>query len=128
MAPSKKTRDKTRDKTKDGTNYVQMVLTCGSWQEAQRIVDSLLEKQLIACAEFIPIKSKFRWKESIEENDEIKLIMESAEHYFDQIEAEIAKLHSYETFVLQSLPITQLSQAAAVWLENELKIVPRAAD
>lgn len=112
MVPSKKTNQ---------TSFVELVLTCGSWQEAQRIVDSLLEKQLIACAEFIPVKSKFRWKESIQENDEIKLIMQSAAHYFDEIEAEVAKLHSYETFVLHSLPVDRLSQAAAVWLTNQLK-------
>jgi periplasmic divalent cation tolerance protein len=102
-------------------NFVQLVVTCGSWQEAQRIVDRLLKQQLIACAEFIPIKSKFKWKENIEESDEIKLIMESAEHLFDAVEAEIRKLHSYETFVLQSIPLNKLSEAASVWWEAALK-------
>lgn len=100
------------------TNFVQLVLTCGSWQEAQRIVDSLLEQKLIACAEFIPVKSKFRWKEKVEEADEIKLIMESATHLFEKVEEEVRKLHSYEVFVLQSMPIAQISQGAKVWLEE----------
>lgn len=103
-------------------NFVELVLTCGSWQEAQKIVDHLLEQHLIACAEFIPIKSKFRWKDGLEESDEIKLIMESVSDYFDKVEAEVAKLHSYETFVLQALPITQLSSAATTWLQNELRL------
>lgn len=103
------------------TKFVQLALTCGSWQEAQRIVDRLLEKRLIACAEFIPIKSKFQWKEHIEEADEIKLIMESGAHLFDEIEAEIQKLHSYETFVLQSVPLDRLSEAAAGWWGAALK-------
>lgn len=103
------------------TNFVQLVLTCGSWQEAQRIVDRLLEQKLIACAEFIPVKSKFRWKENIEEADEIKLIMESAQHLFDQIEAEVKKLHSYEIFVLQSLPLDRLSQEASKWWESAIE-------
>lgn len=103
------------------TNFVQLVLTCGSWQEAQRIVDRLLEQKLIACAEFIPIKSKFQWKENIEESDEIKLIMESASHLFDAAEAEIKQLHSYETFVLQALPLSNLSEAAAAWWETSIK-------
>jgi periplasmic divalent cation tolerance protein len=110
------------------TNFVELVLTCGSWQEAQRIVDSLLEQKLIACAEFIPIKSKFQWKDSIEEADEIKLIMESAAHLFDEVEAEIKKLHSYETFVLQSLPLERLSQEAAEWWQNALKTTTSATE
>ena len=102
------------------TKFIQLILTCGSWQEAQRIVDSLLDQKLIACAELIPIRSKYRWKENIEENDEIKLIMQSAAHLFDDIEAEVAKLHSYDTFVLQALPLEQLSKAATTWLNQEL--------
>ena len=102
------------------TNFVQLVLTCDSWQEAQRIVDMLLEKKLIACAEFLPIKSKYHWKGTLEEADEIKLIMESAAHLFETVEKEVAKLHSYETFVLQSIAIEKLSQSAAIWWEKQL--------
>lgn len=101
-------------------NFVELILTCGSWQEAQRIVDSLLEKRLIACAEFIPMRSKFRWKDKLEESDEIRLVMESAEPFFDAIETEVAAIHSYETFVLKSIPVSKLSQAALPWLQSVL--------
>jgi len=97
------------------TDFVELVLTCGSWQEAQRIVDSLLEKRLIACAEFIEIKSKYHWQGELEEAKEIKLIMESIADNFEKIEAEVAKLHSYETFVLQQIPLTNLSNKAQAW-------------
>jgi periplasmic divalent cation tolerance protein len=104
------------------TNFVELFLTCGSWQQAQNIVDHLLEQKLIACAEFIPVKSKFWWKNKIEGGDEIKLIMHSIENYFDKIEAEVAKLHSYETFVLLAIPTTHVSEAAEQWLRDELKV------
>lgn len=103
------------------TPFVELVLTCGSWQEAQRIADHLLEQKLIACAEFLDVQSKFRWHGALEENKEIKLVMQSAAHLFATVEAEIAKLHSYDTFVLQQLPITALSEKATAWLESELK-------
>ena len=96
----------------------ELFLTCGSWQEAQRIVDALLDKRLIACAEFIPIKSKFSWKGQHSEADEVKLIMLSIEDYFDKVEKVVAKLHSYETFVLQAVPISRLSKAATAWLQE----------
>jgi periplasmic divalent cation tolerance protein len=102
-------------------DFVQLVLTCGSWQEAQRIADSLLEKRLVACIEFLEIKSKYHWQDKLEENKEIKLIMESIATHFDQIETEIAKLHSYETFVLQQLPVTKISKQASAWLSSEVK-------
>ena len=105
------------------TGIVELVLTCGSWQEAQTIVDRLLETRLIACAEFIEIKSKFWWKDEISEANEVKLIMKSYASLFDKIESEIAKLHSYETFVLQAVPVVALSHAAQIWLEQELTLI-----
>jgi periplasmic divalent cation tolerance protein len=99
--------------------FVELVLTCGSWQEAQKIVDSLLGQKLIACAEFLEVKSRFQWKGDIETNDEIKLIMTTISDHFDTIEQEIKKLHSYETFVLQQIPITHINQAAADWLSED---------
>jgi uncharacterized protein involved in tolerance to divalent cations len=97
-------------------DFVQLVLTCGSWQEAQRIADTLLEKRLVACVEMMAVKSKSWWQNQLEETDEVKLIMESITDNFNHVEAEVAKLHSYDTFVLQQLPITRLSQKAQTWL------------
>lgn len=102
------------------TNFVQLVLTCGSWQEAQRIVDSLLAQKLIACAEFLEVTSKYHWKGADHDDKEIRLIMESAAHLFERIEEEVRQLHSYEVFVLQSMPIDRLSGAAEVWLTENL--------
>ena len=109
--------------TNSPTGIVELVLTCGSWQEAQTIVDRLLETRLIACAEFIEIKSKFWWKDEISEGNEIKLIMKSYASLFDKVESEITKLHSYETFVLQAVPVVALSDAAQQWIDKEIRLL-----
>jgi periplasmic divalent cation tolerance protein len=103
------------------TNLVELVLTCGSWQEAQAIADALLEKRLVVCVEFMEIKSKSWWQGQLEDKPEIKLIMHSAEHLFDMVEAEVKKLHNYDTFVLQALPVSHVSKQAQAWLTEELK-------
>lgn len=100
-------------------NFVELVLKCGSWQEAQQIADRLLEQKLVACVEFLEIKSKYRLQGALEEAKEIKLVMESVADNFKKVEAEVAKLHGYDTFVLQQLPLTNLSQKAQAWLEQE---------
>lgn len=100
---------------------VELVLTCGSWQEAQKIADNLLEQKLVACVEMLDVTSRFNWKGGIEENKEVKLIMTTAEHLYDHIETEVTKLHSYETFVLQQIPITHLNQTAHDWLAEVTK-------
>lgn len=103
------------------TPFVELVLTCGSWQEAQRIADQLLEQKLVACVEFLDIQSKFAWHGNFQEEKEVKLVMQSAAHLFRAVEAEVAKLHSYDTFVLAQLPLTAVSEKAQHWLEAELK-------
>ena len=100
------------------TNFVELVLTCKSWQEAQKIADALLESRLVACVEFMEIQSKSLWEGSVGEVKEIKLIMESLADNFAKVEKEVAKLHSYDTFVLQQIPLTNLSSRARVWLEQ----------
>lgn len=101
-------------------NFTQLVLNCASWQEAQRIADVLLEKRLVACVEFLEVKSKFHWQGHLDEAKEVKLIMESLAEHFEKIESEVTKLHSYETFVLQQIPLSNLSQDASIWLNQEV--------
>jgi periplasmic divalent cation tolerance protein len=100
-------------------DFVELTLTCGSWQEAQRIADALLERHLVVCVEFLEVKSKYHWQGKLEEADEIKLVMESVAINFDQVEKEAAKLHSYETFVLRQIPVTQVSEQAEKWWQQE---------
>ncbi len=103
------------------TDYVELVLSCGSWQEAQAIADSLLEQKLVACVEFFETKSKYHWQGSLETANEVKMIMHSAAHLFDTVEAEVKKLHSYETFVLQAIPVSHISTDAQNWLKSNLR-------
>lgn len=103
------------------TNYIQLVLNCGSWQEAQAIADELLNTHLIACAEFMEIKSRYAWKNTIESSDEVKIIMQSIGTNFTSIEKVVRKLHSYEIFVLEALPLSHVSKEASMWLHTSLK-------
>jgi len=100
---------------------VELVLTCGSWQEAQRIADRLLEHKLVACVEMLDVAAHFRWQNEINTGKEVKLIMTTAEHLYGQIETEVKRLHSYETFVLRQLPVTHLNETAKVWLAEVIK-------
>src|SRR5687767_4699600 len=103
------------------SNYCQLWLSCANKYEADKIAKVLLEKKLIACAKQISIKSDYRWQGKIVSGDEVLLVMESREDLFDQIEQEVAKLHSYDSFVLEALLISKVSRKANSWLAKELK-------
>ena len=101
--------------------FCQLWLTVGGKEEAEKIGKTLLVKHLVACVRQVPVGSDFRWQGKVENSDEILLQMESREDLFDQVEAEVAKLHEYDTFVLTAVPVAKISKSAKKWLKAELK-------
>ncbi len=95
-------------------------LSCANEVEAGKIAKALLDKKLIACAKQLPVKSSFTWENATSTSEEIWMSMESREDLFDEIEAEVAKIHSYDTFVLTCTPITKISKKAQEWLNDSL--------
>lgn len=96
-------------------------LTCANKQEAETIARALLDASLIACASATPVESWFLWEGTTETSNEIMLIMKSRQDLFDEIDAKVAELHRYDTYVLEATPIERLSGAASVWLHKTLK-------
>lgn len=103
------------------SGFCQLWLTCANKPEADKIAASLLEKKLVACAKQIGVSSQFHWQGKIDSDSEVLLLMESREDLFLKIEEELAKIHSYDTFVLTSTPITNISKKAKDWLNGNLK-------
>lgn len=102
-------------------NFCLVWLSCADKSEADKIAKVLLGKKLIACAKQLPVKSTFSWEGKTNKSEEIWMSMESREDLFDEIEAEVAKLHSYDTFVLTSNLITKISKKAEAWMKKSLK-------
>lgn len=95
-------------------------LTCKDEAEARRISEALLIKRYVVCAKQISATSTYWWRGKVTSDKEILLVMESDLKYFDTIESMLKKDHNYDTFVLQAVPITRLSEGATVWMQEEL--------
>jgi uncharacterized protein involved in tolerance to divalent cations len=102
-------------------DYCQLWLTCKDHAEADKIANTLLVKQLIVCAKQTKIKSDYRWKSKIEHSEEVLLLMDSQLSLFEKIETEVSRLHSYDTFVLQAVPLAKVSKQADGWLIGGLR-------
>lgn len=97
-----------------------LLLTCANDKEADKITKALLEKRLIVCSKKTPTSSMFLWKGKINSSKEVLLIMDSIEENFNKIKTEVRKLHSYKTFVLTSLPVSQTTKEVKNWAKKEL--------
>ncbi len=102
-------------------NFCQLWLTCANKKKADEIAETLLGKHLVACVRQMLVTSDFWWKGKIDSSKETMLLMESRLDLFDQVEAKVAKLHGYKTFVLEAVAVEKISKDAVKWLESELK-------
>ncbi len=103
-------------------NFCQLWLTCKDEEEASKIAKHLLDKRLIVCAKQLLLTADYWWKGTQEHASETLLIMESSEEMFDKVEIELEKIHSYETFVLQAVPLKKVSKKASEWMKENLDI------
>jgi periplasmic divalent cation tolerance protein len=76
---------------------ILIYVPCKDENEARSISKALLEKKLIACTNFFPIKSMYSWKGKVEEDNETVMIIKTKEENFQKVKEEIKKLHSYDT-------------------------------
>ena len=101
-----------------------VIMTAPSKEEAVKIVRTLLEERLIACANIIdPVYSLFWWKEKIEDEKEVLVIMKSHQKLFEKLSKRVTELHSYDVPEILALPIAEGSQSYLDWMKACLEPV-----
>jgi len=105
------------------TDKIVVLSTCGSPEEAERIARALVSKRLAACVNLLPaVRSIYRWKGAVEDAQETLLVVKSSRALFEELRAEIEKLHSYEVAEVIAMPIVDGSEAYLEWLGRELVV------
>jgi periplasmic divalent cation tolerance protein len=103
------------------TDKIVVLTNCGSAEEAAAIARALVEKKLAACVNVMPaVRSFYRWKDVIEDEQESLLVIKSSRALFNDLRVEIEKLHSYEVPEVIAVPIVDGSEGYLEWLDREL--------
>lgn len=94
--------------------------TAATEEEATKIIHSLLDKKLIACASVLPkVKSIYRWKGKIEESVEAKVILKTQAHHFDSVQKQIKAQASYEIPEILQISIPKGNPDYITWVTEE---------
>lgn len=102
--------------------YLQVLTTAGSEEEAERISAGLVERRLAACVQVIgPISSRYRWQDEIERAQEWLCLAKTAASRYPELEAAIGELHSYEEPEIVATPIVAGSAGYLAWLDSALR-------
>lgn len=104
------------------TDKIIVLTTCENSQDAQTIAETLVEKRLAACVNILPgLKSVYRWQGKVEKAGELLLLIKTRRGLFEQLSAELARIHPYEVPEVIALPLIDGAPAYLGWLEKELK-------
>jgi len=99
------------------SEFVVVLVTARSGDEAERLAEAVVTEQLAACVNVVgPIRSIYMWKGELQRDEERLLIIKTRAALFDQLEQRVRELHSYETPEIVALPITAGSQPYLDWL------------
>lgn len=100
-------------------NHIVIYITSGNAEEAENIATGLVKEGLAACVNIVPkIKSIYKWKGNICNDDEFLLIAKSRKTLLKEVIKWVKEQHSYETPEIIALPIVDGSKDYLQWIED----------
>jgi periplasmic divalent cation tolerance protein len=97
-----------------------MYVTCKDNLEARVVAKALLEKKLVACANIVESKSLYNASGELVEQDEAILLLKTKKDKYDDVKAEIVKLHSYNVPCILRVDVTS-NKEYFDWVCKELE-------
>ncbi|HPL41956.1 MAG TPA: divalent-cation tolerance protein CutA [Syntrophorhabdaceae bacterium] len=104
------------------SDIIEMIITFGDRDTAERIGRNVVEKRLAACAQIEgPIKSIYWWKEELEESEEWKCTFKTRKDLYKSLEDEIRLSHPYELPQIVAVGIDYALSGYVDWIKKETK-------
>ena len=101
------------------SEFMVILVTCGSEEEALSIARTLVEERLAACVNLVsPVRSIYRWEGKIWDEKEWLLIIKTQKQRFEELERKVKSLHSYSVPEIIGLPIIEGSSSYLYWLKE----------
>ena len=103
----------------EASNYCIISTSTDSKENADAITQQLLEKKLVACVQSTTIQSAYHWEGKIIQSVEICLQMKTKRSLFENIQAELETLHTYEVPEIIMVPMAGVNLPYLQWIEEE---------
>jgi periplasmic divalent cation tolerance protein len=103
-------------------DFIIVLSTAGNIDEAEKIAEHLVGNHLAACVNILPaVRSVYWWKNAIQKDDEVLMIVKTSKDKFKAVEKMIRSLHSYEVPEIISFALENGSEGYLKWFEDSLK-------
>ena len=98
--------------------FAIVMTTCADSEKARPIIDALLEAQLAACVQAMPIQSHYLWNGATQHEEEVLLLIKGKADNFEKIKETILTLNEYDLPEIIQIPITTGLAPYLSWLSN----------
>ena len=99
-------------------SHVEMQITCGSTDEADRIAHALVTARLAACVQQLPIRSVYIWNDEVCNDTEILLLVKTTSDRISDIVDTVVDLHSYDVPAISAVPIVAGTTEYLDWVTD----------
>ena len=98
-----------------------VLMTAGSYEEADRIARALVDRMLAACVNVIPgVTSVYRWQGEVQHDQEWLLVAKSRREVLADLTQCVQSLHSYDVPEVIALPLVGGSEPYLRWMDGEV--------
>ncbi len=109
------------DSSDKSHEYILVMTTVGSEEQALTIANALVYKKVAACVNIVPaIRSVYRFKGKVWDDEEYLLIIKSTAAHYDEIEKTITALHNYEIPEILSFPMVKGKPEFLNWIQESV--------
>src|SRR5215471_18171859 len=91
--------------------YCVVLTTCATDEDARALATALLDRQLAACVQVVPIHSYYVWEGAQQSEPEKLLLVKTRRGLYGEVEAALRAAHKYDTPEIVCLPVVAGSAA-----------------
>ena len=101
--------------------YCIVISTFETIEQAQPVIDKVLDMKLAACIQTINIGSHYSWNGSLCHDKEILVLFKTSTTLYDSLKSELEILHPYDTPEIIRISIEDGAAAYLKWIDDVTK-------
>ncbi|MGQ0713531.1 MAG: divalent-cation tolerance protein CutA [Gemmatimonadaceae bacterium] len=102
---------------------IVVLTTLATAEEAVKLVQTLLDRRLIACGNILPgVRSLYRWEGKVADEREVIVLLKTKPARVEALELAFGELHPYKVPELLALPVSAGLHKYLEWIDDETSL------